>query len=294
MHRAEDLPSAIRRARRAGDGDVLVEQFLPGRELSVAIIGSPEEPVLLPAVEFVFGAAFHGRPAVRTLQSKQDPTHPEYGAVEIIRAELDTATRQAVESASRAAWKALGCDGYGRVDLRLGEDGLPYVIEVNANCSLEIGPQAGDCGTMVVAARLAGWDDEALFSSILDAGLARAARGPLPVRSAASARWTPALGYSLHALRAIAEGEIIAELDQSLAAGRGARRPWLVDGEWIVPDPPARWARTTGVARADAVLAERDGSRHLAASRPVAPFAEVRIAGRSARRGPQMLLKIPS
>jgi len=242
------LPAAIRRARLAGDGDVLVERYLPGRELSVGVIGSPEEPLLIPAIEFRFGSAFHGRPAIRTLQSKHDPTSEEYRDIEVIRAELDEPTRSAVEATARAAWKAMGGDGFGRVDLRLDDEGRPWVIEVNANCSLEIGPEDFDCGTIVRAARVSGIDDASLLSAILEAGLARAARGPLPVRSAASGRWTPARGHALHALRPLDEGEVIAALDGAPLAGRGARRPWNIAGEWIVPDPPARWARTATVA----------------------------------------------
>ncbi|HEY3450450.1 MAG TPA: ATP-grasp domain-containing protein [Myxococcales bacterium] len=287
VHDASMLPAAIRRARRAGDGDVLVERYLAGRELSVSLIGEPDRPVLLPAVEFKFGRAFAGRPAIRTLRSKHDPKSAEYRDISVGVAALEPALLAEVEAMARAAWLALDGDGYGRVDFRLDEEGRPYVIEVNANCSMEIGPEDCDCGTMVLASRLAGWDDARLLSTVLETGLARARRGASPVRSAMSGRWTPAAGHSLHALRPIAEGEVLEWLDAVPPAGRGARRPWRMGGAgvWMAPAPPLRWARAAPGPTADAHLEEKDGGLLLSASRPIARFEEIRVGGRRCRRG---------
>ena len=41
-------------------------------------------------------------------------------------------TTELVQSAALRAHEALGCYGYSRVDVRLGEDGVPYVLEVNS------------------------------------------------------------------------------------------------------------------------------------------------------------------
>ncbi len=284
------LPAAIRRARLAGDGDVLVERYLPGRELSVGVIGAPGAPLLLPAVEFRFQPVA-GRLPIRTLSSKHDPTSPEYLAVDVAPAGLDAATERAVEAAVRGAWSVLGGDGYGRVDLRLDEDGAPKVIEVNANCSLEIGPTACDCSTMVLAARLAGWDEAVLFQRILDAGWERArVGGPASIRAPVSGRWTAGLGHSLHTLRPVAEGEELASLDGALLAGRGSRRPWRIAGEWLLPDPPYRWARAAPSALAGAVVEERDGRRVLRTTKALPRFSEVRVAARAMRRGPAVHL----
>lgn len=280
------LPAAIRRARRAGDGDVLVERYLSGRELSVPLVGAPDRPTLLPAVEFSFGRAFAGKPAIRTLRSKHDPKSAEYRDIGVGLARLSEALRGEVEAMARSAWQALGGDGYGRVDFRLDEEGRPYVIEVNANCSMEIGANDCDCGTMVLASRLAGWGDARLLATVLEAGLARARRGAPPVRSAVSGRWTPEAGHTLHALRAIAKDEVLLErIDSGQPAGRGARRPWRIGDEWLAPAPPLRWARAVPSAEADAHLEERDGDLHLSASRPIARFEEIRVGGRRCRRG---------
>lgn len=285
IHDPALLAAAVRRARRAGDGDVLVERYLPGRELSVALIGPADAPLVLPAVEFRFGAAFAGRFPVRTLRSKHDPLSPEYRDVEIARAALPAGLAAEVEDTARAAWRALGGDGYGRVDLRLDEAGRPFVIDLNVNCSLEIGPRTIDCGTMVLAARLAGWDDARLLEAILSAGLERALRGALPVRAAMSGRWTAATGHSAHALRSIEAGEVLGDLADAEPAGWGARRPWRLGDEWLAPSPPLRWARAVTSARADAHFELRAGVPVLLASRAIERFEEIRVGGRASRRG---------
>lgn len=279
------LSAAVRRARLAGDGDVLVEQFLPGRELSVGVIGPADAPLLLPPVEFQFGRTFRGRPAVRTLRSKHDPNSAEYRDVSVRRASLTRALEAEVSAISETAWRALGGDGYGRVDLRLDESGRPFVIEVNANCSLEMGPEPCDCGTMVLAARLAGWEDERLLGSILEAGLARASRGLSPIRSTMSGRWTPATGHSAHALRPIDQGEILGHLGDAEPAGRAARRPWQIGEAWVAPAPPLRSARAVAAADADAHVEAKDGQLILSAARPIDRFEEIRVGGTCCRRG---------
>jgi D-alanine-D-alanine ligase len=291
VHDAARLGAAVRRARRAGDGDVLVERYLPGREFSVGLVGAPEAPLVIPAIEFRFGAGFAEVPAVRTLRSKHDPTSPEYEDVDVVKPGLDTEAREEVERVAVAAWRALGCDGYGRVDLRLDEQGRPVVIDVNANCSLEIGPLDPDCGTIVRAARLAGMDDAVLLEAVLQAGLARGQRGTPPVKVAASGRWNAKRGHSLHALRSLEEGEVIAELDNTLLAGRGTRRQWNVEGVWLVPDPPVRWARAAVPSRANAHLSRHGSRRVVSVARAVPQWAEVRVAGRPCGRGAVMDLQ---
>ncbi|MGC4116117.1 MAG: hypothetical protein QM765_16355 [Myxococcales bacterium] len=219
------------------------------------------------------------------MRSKHDPNSDEYRDVRVGRASLAPALETEVVEISQAAWKALGGDGYGRVDLRLDEAGRPFVIEVNANCSLEVGPESCDCGTMVLAARLAGWDDTALLDAILSAGLARAARGLPPVRSTMSGRWTPSRGHSAHALRPIDEGEILGHLADAEPAGRGARRPWQIGADWVAPAPPLRSARAASAAEADAHVESKGGQLILSAARPIGRFEEIRVGGRCCRRG---------
>jgi len=100
------------------DAEVLVEAFIPGRELTVGIVGQE----VLPVVE------------IRAPQGHYD-YRAKYttGVTEYLcPAPLDDETTRECQ---RLAWKtfeALKARGLGRVDIRLSDDGVPYVLELNS------------------------------------------------------------------------------------------------------------------------------------------------------------------
>ena len=63
---------------------------------------------------------------------------------------------------ARRAWIAIGCRGYARVDMRVSEEGMPYVVEVN--CNPDLSPDAG----FYRAARTAGYSCEDMVVHILE------------------------------------------------------------------------------------------------------------------------------
>ncbi len=103
-------------------GTLLVERFVPGRELTVGILRVDDRHMSLPIVEVRSPGGFFDYAAKYT-----------DGIAEfLVPAPLDPATTDTVRSAALRAHEALGCYGYSRVDVRLGDDGVPYVLEVNS------------------------------------------------------------------------------------------------------------------------------------------------------------------
>ncbi|MBM4148078.1 MAG: D-alanine--D-alanine ligase [Lentisphaerae bacterium] len=102
---------------RAYDEEVLVERFIPGREITVGIVG--EEA--LPAIEIVAPDDNYDYSAKYTRGGSRHlcpaPLDPDAAAL---------CARTALDSS-----RALGCRGMGRVDIRLSENGTPYVLEMN-------------------------------------------------------------------------------------------------------------------------------------------------------------------
>lgn len=113
---AAQVPAALAEARDHGT-EILVEQFVAGREVTLGVLDG--EP--LPLVEIVPEKGFYD------YESKYTPGRTRY----LCPAPLeDDLAREAV-GAGCAAYRALGCAGAARVDLMIDAAGRPWVLEAN-------------------------------------------------------------------------------------------------------------------------------------------------------------------
>lgn len=117
---------------RYGAG-ALVEEYIEGRELNASVLATPDGPRVLPVAEIDYSKFPGGRPKILTYAAKWEEQSADYQGSTSVRAELDGATRAAVEGCALAAWHALGLRGYARVDMRLCPRRGPFVIDVNPN-----------------------------------------------------------------------------------------------------------------------------------------------------------------
>ncbi len=97
--------------------EILIEEFIEGREITVGILGDQA----LPVIEVVPLSGFYD------YESKYTKGKTEY----IVPAQLEKRLYQKVQSLGLEAHKALGCRGVSRVDFRVDRDGSPFVLEVN-------------------------------------------------------------------------------------------------------------------------------------------------------------------
>lgn len=115
---------------------VLAEAFVPGREFNVAVVGEAEAARVLPPAEVRFSAGMR----LVTHAAKWKPgSREDRGTAVVCPATLGAAERFRIEQASLAAYRALECQDYARVDLRLDAAGMPQVLEVNPNPDLSRG-----------------------------------------------------------------------------------------------------------------------------------------------------------
>jgi D-alanine-D-alanine ligase len=117
-------------------GQMLVEEYIPGKEVSTLVIGDK----VMRVSEIIFDEkTFEGRPKIMTYEAKWNEEGPE--CIGTIRkpAKLSKKLEEKIIEDSRKAYKALGCRGYARIDFRLDENGTPYVLEVNTNPDLSRG-----------------------------------------------------------------------------------------------------------------------------------------------------------
>lgn len=123
---------------RSRYGEVIVEQFLSGREFNVGIVALPE-PTLLPLAEIEYQPGASG---LVSYDAKWTPGTVDYGGTPVrCPAEVSDALAAEIARVSLAAFRLTGARDYARVDLRLGADGRVYILEVNANP--DISPSAG-------------------------------------------------------------------------------------------------------------------------------------------------------
>lgn len=143
---AAEVTFLIERGLAKMEQPVIVEEFLPGREFSVGVIGSEPLPVLEVDV-----ASIRGHGPFLSAQAKA-----EHLATNICPARIDDGLEEELSRLAVRAVRALGCTGAARVDIRMDiradRQGIPHVLEVNAMPGLD--PEHSDVPRM---ARAAGW-----------------------------------------------------------------------------------------------------------------------------------------
>jgi D-alanine-D-alanine ligase len=115
----------------------LVEAYIEGREFYVSILGNHPRQAL-PLIELDFGRMPDGRPHIYGREAKFEEDSPQFaGTNAIIATDLPPEVRNRILKVGLEAATVLQVEDYARVDIRLSTDGIPYVVEVNANPYLE-------------------------------------------------------------------------------------------------------------------------------------------------------------
>lgn len=140
VHDRQSLGRVVSRVLRTFRQPVLVEQYVEGREIYVPLLGNAGRRAL-PLTEIQFGAAFADKPRILSYGAKWDTASAECIDSPSKVVELPEVLHRRCVEVALAAFEALECRDYGRVDLRLDAKGEPWVIDINPNCDLH--PQAG-------------------------------------------------------------------------------------------------------------------------------------------------------
>ncbi len=138
--------SALKEAGKYDD-EILIEEFMKGKEITVGILGE----IPLPIIEIVPKSGFYD------FHSKYTKGETEY----IIPAKIPREKYLYAQEVSLKAFRSLGCSGFGRVDLMTDEEGSPFVIDVNTV------PGMTETSLLPKAASYAGISFEELVERIL-------------------------------------------------------------------------------------------------------------------------------
>ncbi|KAF0856887.1 D-alanine--D-alanine ligase [Pantoea dispersa] len=147
VNQAEALPAALQEAFRHDD-DVLVEAFLSGAEYTVGIVGDE----ILPSIRILTASEFYD------YEAKYISDDTQYFCPSGLSAEKEAELQTLV----LAAWRALGCSGWGRVDVMVDGDGNFQLLEVNTS------PGMTSHSLVPMAAKQAGYSFPQLVARILE------------------------------------------------------------------------------------------------------------------------------
>ena len=129
----EQLKVQVERVIHTYRQPALVEEFLPGREFTVAVIGSGKEAKILGALEVPYIEVCK----VNDFQQKKDQVWKSYTPI-AFGAEGEHPLSEQIADISLRAYQTIGCRGAGRLDIRLDRHGCPCLMEVNTLPGLSI------------------------------------------------------------------------------------------------------------------------------------------------------------
>ena len=145
--------------------DAIVEQYIKGRELYVGVIGN-DRLHAFPVWEMKFANMPEGAHRIATERVKWSTAYQQKHGIRCGKARLQRAgMEEYMQFLAKRVFHLLQMNGYGRIDIRLDEDGQPWVLEANANPQLAYGEDFAE------SAHHDGVPYEALLRQILNVGL---------------------------------------------------------------------------------------------------------------------------
>jgi D-alanine-D-alanine ligase len=143
--------------------EVLVEEFIEGKELTVGILENGKTTIL-PVLEIDFSSCQKSGEYFYSWRMKEYQGNTELGLVPTLYcpARLDSHTEELVKDMALKTHRALGCSDISRTDIRLSKDNIPYVLEINPLPGLN--PKESNFPVMAYAA---GMKYEDLIEAIL-------------------------------------------------------------------------------------------------------------------------------
>ncbi|QUC65274.1 ATP-grasp domain-containing protein [Nitrosopumilus sp. K4] len=155
----KDLREAVAKQIEKFSQDILVEQFIPGREFAVGLLGNGSNVEILPIVEIDLG----GDPnKIQTITEKKSSPLDK-----ICPAKLTDDQKKEIKKICLESFRKLGLNDFARVDIRMDEEGKVYILELNSMASL------GVTGSYFHAAKAAGYTYDSLVNKILEVGAMR-------------------------------------------------------------------------------------------------------------------------
>jgi D-alanine-D-alanine ligase len=168
VNSVKELMERVSYVQTEFDSPALIEEYIEGREIYAAILGSYESAHALPLVELDLSKLPKGVPRIASQDVKFERETEAYKLTKSAIAEdLDEETEARLTETAIKAYRAVKLRDYGRIDMRLSSKGDVYVIEANPNPWLSSGQE------FAMAARKSGLSYTQMIGEIVELAMAR-------------------------------------------------------------------------------------------------------------------------
>lgn len=172
VHNNNELEREIERITSEYDQSALVEEFLPGREFTVAILGNNGDTKVLPAIEMRYDKYPEGTAPLYSYEAKWilDTKENDFDVFDC-PANITKELEQKINKVCLDTYKVLKCRDWSRIDLRLDKNGEPNIIEINPLPGII--PDPNENSSFPKAARAAGIEYNEMINHVLVSGVKR-------------------------------------------------------------------------------------------------------------------------
>ena len=168
VYNLDKLQERVQFIHRRVHTDAIVEQFIDGRELYLAVMGN-QRLTTFPVWELLVEKPPEGAPFIATQTLKWDVDYQKRHGVTSGRAKgLSEELELRIQKVAKRIYRRLDLDGYARIDFRLSTEGELYFLEANPNPDIAVDEEFAD------GAAAAGLEYEQMIQRILNLGLRRA------------------------------------------------------------------------------------------------------------------------
>lgn len=165
VHNEEKLKERIKYIHTKIGVDAIVEEFVPGREFYVGVLGNYRMEVL-PVWEVFYNKADKPEAEFYSRAAKWNEKYRQRKGIESGKAKISPELEKKIQDVAKKTYKALELNGYARIDVRMDENENVYVIEANPNPNI-----AWDDEFAESAAYKRSWKYSEILQKIITLGL---------------------------------------------------------------------------------------------------------------------------
>ena len=167
VHSEEKLKERVKYIHEKIGVDAIVEEFIPGREFYVGILGNARLE-LLPVWEVFYKKAENPEKEFYSRSAKWNEKYRSRKGIDSGKAKISQELEDKIQNIAKKTYKALDLNGYARIDVRMDKDENVYVIEANPNPNIAMDDEFAESSYFQDK-----WDYHQLLNKILRLGLAQ-------------------------------------------------------------------------------------------------------------------------